>query len=468
MNGVRAGLGAVLAVLLTGAVMPGLAGCGSAAAPARSPTPVIIDTDMSSDDIMALDYLLERHDISIQAITVEGTGVAHGPAGARNVLRLVKALGIHHQIPVGYGPPNPLAGARSFPVSWRDGADRMFGLDLPAWAGARPAETAVRLLTDTVNRAARPVVLVTLGPLTNLALALRADPGITPKIAMVFSMAGAINVAGNEIAHHRAEWNVYVDPAAASAVLRSAIPMTIVPLDASDNVPITSFVRDAAQAHDQTAAMRILATMLRDPYYLQTPVYFWDPLVAVAATDASVLRLRTARLVIDQVPGSDVGLTGISPAGSPVRLAMSASASAVERQFLATLNGGRPVAIPSVSAARRLNVSFDGTTFAYRGPGTASAGQLSVRLANRTPLPYDGFELFIAQLRQGRRLSDVRAAIRNHVTRIPAWFRVVVSLPGPPGADPAWGITLKPGRYALVCMRELSSALTALAEVRIR
>ena len=102
---------------------------------------------------------------------------------------------------------------------------------------------------------------------------------------MVFAMAGAINVAGNEIVHQRAEWNVYVDPAAASAVLRSAIPMTIVPLDASNNVPITSFVRDAAQAHDQTAAMRIIATMLRDPYYLQTPVYFWDPLVAVAATD---------------------------------------------------------------------------------------------------------------------------------------------------------------------------------------
>ena len=109
MNGARAGLGAVLAVLLTGAVVPGLAGCGSAAAPARGPTSVIIDTDMSSDDIMALDYLLERRDISIQAITVEGTGVAHGPAGARNVLRLIQALGIRHQIPVGYGPPSPLA-----------------------------------------------------------------------------------------------------------------------------------------------------------------------------------------------------------------------------------------------------------------------------------------------------------------------------------------------------------------------
>jgi len=61
--------------------------------------------------------------------------------------------------------------------------------------------------------------------------------------------------------------------------------MTFVPLDASDNVPITPFFRNAAQAHPRTRALRLVATMLRDPYYTQAPVYFWDPLAAVAATD---------------------------------------------------------------------------------------------------------------------------------------------------------------------------------------
>ena len=72
-------------VLLAGALLASLASCGGGAAPAGGPVPVIVDTDMSSDDIMALCYLLERPDLSVQAITVEGTGVAHGPAGARQI-----------------------------------------------------------------------------------------------------------------------------------------------------------------------------------------------------------------------------------------------------------------------------------------------------------------------------------------------------------------------------------------------
>jgi Inosine-uridine preferring nucleoside hydrolase len=165
-------------------------------------------TDMASDDIMALSYLLEVPGISVQAVTVEGTGEAHGPAGARNALRLMRSLGVHRPIPVGYGPPNPVSGFRSFPPAWRKAADGMYNLNLPAWQGPQPSESAVRLLVDTISRSARPVELITLGPLTNVALALHADPGLASKIARVVSMAGALRVDGNEPFHQRAEWNV--------------------------------------------------------------------------------------------------------------------------------------------------------------------------------------------------------------------------------------------------------------------
>jgi hypothetical protein len=69
--------------------------------------PMIVDADMSSDDIMALTYLLERADVRVRAITVEGTGVADGRPGALNVLRLVRALGIRQHITVAFGPPHP-------------------------------------------------------------------------------------------------------------------------------------------------------------------------------------------------------------------------------------------------------------------------------------------------------------------------------------------------------------------------
>jgi Inosine-uridine preferring nucleoside hydrolase len=174
-----------------------------------------------------------------------------------------------------------------------------------------------------------------------------------------------VRVPGNEPSHHFAEWNVYIDAAAAAAVLRSKVPVIFVTLDASDNVPITPFFRDAVQSHRGTAALRLVATLLRDPYYTQAPVYFWDPLAAVAATDRRVVRLQAERLVIGTAAGPRIGVTRVSPAGTPARVAVTASAPAFQRQFLAVLNGGRPLPAPAVPDSRRLAVSFDGAAYRY-------------------------------------------------------------------------------------------------------
>jgi hypothetical protein len=287
---------------------------------------------------------------------------------------------------------------------------------------------------------------------------------------MIYAMAGAVRVNGNEPKYANAEWNVYVDAVAASRVLRSGILMTFVPLDASGNVPITTFFQQAVQAHPRTPALRIVGTMLRDPYYTTTmsPVYFWDPLAAVAATDQQAVQLEGARLAISTGPGADLGTTRISPAGSPVRPAMSANGPAFERQFLATLNGGQPVPIPAVPASRQLAVSYDGHHYAYRGPHAAGAGQMQIRLANRSATPFDGFTLIIGKLAAGRTLSDVQAVIRaNAAPNAPPWFQATAILPATPGASPAWGVTLAPGRYALVCELDRSNALYALTELTI-
>ena len=469
MRGIGARFGRAVTILLAGVLLSALASCGGGAAPAGGPAPVIVDTDMAADDIMALCYLLDRPDMSVRAITVEGTGVAHGPAGARNVLRLLRALGIQPAIPVGYGPPTPLVGGQPFPPAWRNTADGLYNLNLPAWPGPQPSESAVRLLIDTISRSARPVELITLGPFTNIALALQADPGIAHKIAMIYSMAGAVRVAGNETTYSRAEWNVYADAAAASRVLRSGIPMTFVPLDASNDVPITTSFQGMVQAHPRTPALRLIGTILRDPFYTQVPGYFWDPLAAVAATGRPVVRLQDARLVIGTVPGPDMGVTRIDPAGSPVRLAVSANAPAFERQFLATLNGGQPIPVPAVPASQRLAVSYDGHGYGYLGPRTAAAGQVEIRLDNRSRALSDGFQLIIGKLGAGRTVADVQEVIRaGTATSVPPWFQVTAAFPAAAGANPAWSAALAPGRYALVCRLDRNSAWYALTEVTIR
>jgi inosine-uridine nucleoside N-ribohydrolase len=465
---VSARFGRTITVLAVALLVPALGSCDGAAAPQRAPQPVVIDTDMASDDIMALCYLLERHDISVKAITVEGVGEAHGPAGARNVLRLMRALGIRRSIPVAYGPQDPMSGFRSFPPDWRATADGMYNLGLPARSGPQPPGSGVRLLTDTVSRSEQPVEVITLGPLTNLALALRADPGIAGKIKMIYSMAGAVRVIGNEPVHQRAEWNVYIDAAAANRVLRSGVPITMVPLDASNNAPVTTLFRDTVQANPKTPALRIVGQMLRDPYYTQTGVYFWDPLAAVAATDQKTVRVLGTRLAIDASQGPDMGVTRMGTTGTPARVAVSASGSAFERQFLATLNDGRTIAIPAPPVSQRLSVIFNGASYDYRGPSTATAGQLQVLLTNSSPAALNGFQLIIGKLAEGRSLADVQQVIRQgNVTSVPDWFQVAALLPGATGADAAWSITLSPGRYALVCEQDRTSALYAVTELTI-
>jgi hypothetical protein len=150
-------------------------------------------------------------------------------------------------------------------------------------------------------------------------------------------------------------------------------------------------------------------------------------------------------------------------------VAVWASAPAFQRQFLAVLNGGRPLPVPAVTASSQLAVSFDGSSYRYHGPRSAPAGPLEVRLADRSPVTLDGFRLIIGRLLHGRTLADVQAVIRRGTaTRVPAWFKVTASVPAAPYTQPAWGVTLGPGRYALVCQRIRDGAFYALTMVIIR
>jgi len=86
-------------------------------ASAQVSLPVIIDTDAGSDDLMAIAFLLARHDLTIQAITV-ANGLAHVRPGARNMARLLELAG-RRDIPVYVGRSEPLEGHAEFPAGWR-------------------------------------------------------------------------------------------------------------------------------------------------------------------------------------------------------------------------------------------------------------------------------------------------------------------------------------------------------------
>ncbi len=212
----------------------------------RRTVPIVVDTDLAADDILAIMVLLRQPGVDLRAITVSGTGEVRCPAGLRNTRRLVAAFG-RPEIPVACGRENPGPAGRWFPSAWRDGADAFYGVTLPAVDGesSRTGETAAELLARLATEAKTagdPLTLVPLGPWTNLQDALALDPAFTANLAGIHAMGGTIDAPGNidietTSPSDMVEWNFGVDPEAVAAVLATDVPVTMVGLDATDHVP---------------------------------------------------------------------------------------------------------------------------------------------------------------------------------------------------------------------------------------
>ncbi|MEK7786307.1 MAG: nucleoside hydrolase [Chloroflexota bacterium] len=324
-----------------------LAACGGAAPSRPTPTPftgaprpVIIDTDMATDDWLAILYLLNRPDIAIEAITVTGAGEAHCGPGVKNALGLI-ALAGQPNIPVVCGRETPLQGNHAFPAEWREGVDSLNGLTLPDNPNPASTDSAVELLTTTVQSSPEKMTLLTLGPLTNVAEALQATPELKDNIEMIVIMGGAVEAPGNVgDASPTAEWNIYVDPHAANAVLQSGAPITLVPLDATNNAPVTMDFYNRLKADRATPEAKfVFEALTQNLGFLQSGgYYFWDPLAAAILADESLATFESKTLIIVEEEGPESGRTVTSGDGVPVRVAVSADAKRFEQIFLDTLN----------------------------------------------------------------------------------------------------------------------------------
>lgn len=323
----------------------GLAACAPATGPAATatpftgaPRPLIVDTDMDADGIMALLYLLQRPDLDVQAITVSGTGLAHCEAGVANALGLT-ALAGQPDIPVVCGSEQPLGAGQPFPDDWRADADAGYGLDLSSDLTPAPGD-AVSLLTDVLSAAPAPMLVLTLGPLTNLAEALLAQPGLAAQISMVYIMGGALTVPGNAgPAAPEAEWNIYADPEAAQAVLASGAPLTLVPLDATNTLPITpAYARQIRQQAAVPAAQVVAQLLAASADFVDSgDYYFWDPLAAALLSEPSLAPTRAANVQVI-LTGPDTGRLIETAGGAAVLVAGEPNPARFAELFLATLN----------------------------------------------------------------------------------------------------------------------------------
>lgn len=341
--------------------------------------PVVVDSDMAAEGMMSILFLLASPDLSVRAITISGTGLVHCEPGVRQALGLVELAGAG-DLPVSCGPEKPLEGQNAFPTSWRSGADDLYGVELPA--GGEPADvSAPELLVSVIREASGPVAVYTDGPFTNLAAALRLDPSIVGNISMVYAMGGAIGVPGNTIRNPDAEWNVWVDPVAAAEVFTSGVSLTLVPLDATNRVPLHVFHLRALEEHQATPAAAAVVTALAGNGQLtEGSLYFWDQLTAALLVDESLVGFETMSLeVVTEGERDTAGRLQRAGDGARVRVATTVDVARFEQGFLSGLAGAD---IGPIVMAADLTVAFDGTVWSLGGASTLAAGDCVVVFAN--------------------------------------------------------------------------------------
>jgi len=194
---------------------------------AMSRETIIIDTDPGQDDAVAILLALAASDrLALAGVTAVAGNVGVDLTTA-NALRIVELAG-RGDVPVYRGADRPLL----FPLDTAEfvcGADGLAGADIPQAAGKPQAEHAVDFIIRRLRAAPdQAITLCPLGPLTNIALALRLAPDIAARIKRIVLMGGAMNLGNMTPA---AEYNVYVDPHAAAIVFGAGVPIVMMGLN---------------------------------------------------------------------------------------------------------------------------------------------------------------------------------------------------------------------------------------------
>ncbi|MFW6223994.1 MAG: nucleoside hydrolase, partial [Spirochaetota bacterium] len=282
---------------------------------------LIIDTDCGIDDAVAIMMALAHPDVEVIGITTVSGNVDVAQV-TENVLRLL-AYFDRSDIPVYRGASHALVqGAVRAPGV--HGENGLGGVELPATAAAAQPQTAPVGLAELL-RAGPGATVITLGPMTNLAMSLNLFPDATSRIGRLVAMGGGIDV-GNVTRF--AEFNFYADPEAVQFVLDRGVPMELVPWDACiehelsrDDLAAVGF-RDG-RASELFFRLQDFVLARSQHVYGRPFIRHPDPLAMAYAIDPGVAaQIRRTGLTMELGNGSLRGAS-VRTDGEQVRAVMS-------------------------------------------------------------------------------------------------------------------------------------------------
>ena len=304
-----------------------------------SPSRVIIDTDPGVDDAFALLLAMRSPELKIEGITPVAGNVPL-ELTLPNALRMVEIAG-RTDIPVAAGAKTPMT-RRLVTAAYVHGENGLGGAEFPEPKTKPVSEPAPEFIRTTVRKHPGEITLITIGPLTNVAMALDLDPDLHGMIPRIVMMGGSLS--GGNITP-AAEFNIYVDPEAARIVFQSGIPITMVGLDVTRKTGLTdTHVRrlESAQNPVSQAAANIARHAIqhyREAGFLVDP-NMHDSLAVAAFLNPSLLKWKEYYVDVETSGELTAGETlGYSPTAGDDRRSAEAEKKAAQTM---TIRGSAP------------------------------------------------------------------------------------------------------------------------------
>ena len=298
--------------------------------------PVIHDNDGNVDDIISTLLLWLTAEISLKAVTVNDGDCFPGKS-AQALQKIADFLDFTGTEIAWSDAPCP----NQFPVKWRQYSYKINEIPLINNNRQKVACRAVKsprtqeLITEVLSKSRQKVNLVCTGPLTALAAVFEQRPDLKLKVDHCYVMGGAVSVPGNvNMPGHdgSAEWNFFADPLAAWKFIETGLPITLIPLDVTDKVPVTpGFLSRLGRQSEKSRASQLVYQLFG---LMKGTYYFWDVLTVACLIRPDLFTYRQERLKVVTSGKSQGRIHSTVSGGRDLRLAGSVNIQQFEEMVL--------------------------------------------------------------------------------------------------------------------------------------
>lgn len=273
---------------------------------------IILDTDPGVDDALAFLLAFGSPELKVEAVTTVAGNVSH-EKGHRNAKQLLEFLG-RTDVPVCQGAERPLVrGLRH--AEGVHGETGLGGASLPEPRMKTDRRSAVQVIHEKAEELDGELTLVTVGPLTNVAAALVADPTLQSKLNGLVMMGGAYGLTpyGHGNASPVAEFNVWHDPEAAKIVFNSGIPTVCAGLDTTTHPDYRMNVETFTEIEAKdTRRSRLVADLCRGIVERFEGFNLHDPMAVAYLVDPTIFKTRRIRVDVETCGELTRGMTVVA------------------------------------------------------------------------------------------------------------------------------------------------------------